>query len=249
MLDKLPKKLGNEPLVDAIFEIRFSSQMPASVLLPGFLYNQLEGNKQLNMLPVAQLPKEVRDADPNLRYAPISRIDWSDFFVSIGEYSVAISCKYPYCGWENFKKAIINLLSALNESSIINRVERYSLKYIDLIPDLDAEQKVAMIELDLSIANHKLKNEQFQLRIEIPDDSFLHVVQIASTANVVVHNGKKMEGLLIDTDSIAPFNVPMQSLISDSLSIKLDEIHDANKQMFFNCLKPQAVAKLKPVYE
>ncbi len=244
----LPTKLRKEPLIDAIFEVRFNSHIPASILLTGVLYNKLDGEKQLIQLPVAQLPKEVRDADPNLKYAPVSRIDWADFFVSISDYSAAISCKYPYCGWKNFEPAILKLLSILNESGIVSNVERYSLKYIDLIQDLDSQQKVSAINLDVSIADHKLSNEQFHLRIEIPDNEFLHGVQVASTANVVLHNGKQIEGLLIDIDSIVQFNSTLSSLLSD-IQKRLEQIHLANKKMFFNCLKPEALDQLEPQYE
>lgn len=249
MKNNLPNKLNKEPLIDAVFEVRFSSEVPASVIMPGYFFNKLEGNKNIESLPVAQLPKPVRDADPNLRYAPLSRIDWSDFFISISDYSVSISCKHPYCGWKLFKPAIIVLIGILEESNIVSKVERYSMKYIDLIPSQDIQQKVAMINFDVSIAEHRLEKEQFHLRIEIPRTDFVHAVQMISTAQVVLHNGIKLEGLIIDIDTFVPqYDASVQSLRED-LPNRLEAIHLANKTMFFNCLTPQALKQLEPIYD
>lgn len=245
----LPKKLNKEPLIDAVFEVRFSSEVPASIILPGFLFNNLDGRKSIEPLPVAQLPKPVRDADPNLKFAPLSRIDWDNFFISISDYSVVVSCKYPYCGWNLFKPAITNVVDILEKSKIVSGVERYSMKYIDLIPVQDIEQKIGMINFAMSIADHKLEKEQFHLRIEIPRDGFMHAVQVASSAKAVLHNGTKLEGLIVDVDTFVPeYAASMQSL-SEELSTRLDAIHSANKAMFFSCITSDALRLLEPVYE
>src|SRR5215216_8126973 len=68
----LPTKLRKEPLVDAVFEIRFSASIPATSVLPGFFFAKL-GTPQwkVDRLPVADLPSQIRSADPNLRYQPL----------------------------------------------------------------------------------------------------------------------------------------------------------------------------------
>lgn len=249
MNTNLPKKLNKEPLIDAVFEMRFSSEVPASIILPGFLFNNLDGEKNIESLPVAQLPKPVRDADPNLRFAPLSRIDWGNFFISISDYSVAVSCKYPYCGWSLFKSAITNVMGILEQSKIVSGVERYSMKYIDLISAQNIEQKIGMINFEVSIAGHKLEKEQFHLRIELPSDGFMHAVQVASSAKAVLHNGTELEGLIVDVDTFVPqYTASMQSL-SEELSSRLDAIHSANKAMFFSCITPYALGLLEPIYE
>ena len=249
MVTRLPKKLKKVPLIDAIFEVRFSSKVPASVVLPGFLFNALKGEKNIEPLPIAQLPKLVRDADPNLKFAPLSRIDWQQFFISIGDYSLSISCKYPYSGWSNFKPAIAEVVGVLNESNLVEAVERYSMKYVDLIPSSDDQQKVSMINFNVTIAGHNLKKEPFQLRIEIPRDGLTHAVQVVSSAQATLHNGTIREGLLVDVDTFAPQDgIPMKSLL-EGFSDKLEAIHLANKAMFIDCLTPQTVESLEPIYD
>jgi len=249
MTVRLPKKLNKEPLIDAVFEIRFSSMAPASLILPGLLFSGLEGNKTIESFPISQLPKPVRDADQNLKYAPLTRINWEQFMISISDSSVAVSCKYPYPGWSEFKPAIIRVMTNLAESSVVKEVERYSMKYIDVIPRDASLQTAAMFNLAVSIAGHTLSKEQFHIRIAIPKDGVEHTVQLASSARAVLHDGTAKEGLVVDIDTVVTqSNVSMQS-VCEGLSDKLEDIHSANKAMFFDCLAPSTIESLEPIYD
>lgn len=245
----LPNKLKKEPLIDAVFEVRFDCAVPASQVFPGFLYSQLEGNKTIEALPVAQLPKEVRDGDPNLKFQPLSRLDWGQFLINISDFSVSISCKYPYPGWDTLKPVIIKVMNCLSESRISRTIERYSLKYIDLIPSSDNRQKVSMINFDVTIAGHKLEKEPFHIRIEIPRDNMINVVQVVSAAKATLHNGTTKEGLIIDVDTVANQNAILIEALLDGFSDKLDAIHQTNKAVFFDCITPATLKSLEPVYE
>lgn len=249
MAFNLPNKLNKEPLIDAVFEIRFSSIAPASIILPGSLFNSLEGEKVIESFPISQISKAVRDTDQNLKYAPLTRIDWKQFLISISDFSVAVSCKYPYPGWSQFKPAIITIMDILVGSKIVQEIERYSMKYIDIIPIQEARHIVAMLNLNMSIAGHTLTEEQFHIRIGIPKDNFIHTVQLASSAQAVLHNGLKKEGFIVDIDTVAAQNnISMQSL-HEGISDKLEAIHLANKVMFFDCLTTQTINSLEPVYD
>lgn len=245
----LPKKLNKEPLIDAGFEVRFISATPVSAILPGYLYGKLVGKKSIEQLPIAQLPKQVRDADPNLKFAPLSRLDWDQFLINIGDYSVSVSCKYPYAGWSAFKPAIIRVMDVLDEIKEVESIERYSMKYVDLISSSDLEQQVSMINFDVTLAGHKLKEENFQLRMEIPGQGLINVIQIISSAKAVLHEGTIKEGLIVDVDTVVnQNNISMQTFLED-ISNKLDLIHETNKAMFFECITTETLNFLDPVYE
>lgn len=249
MKRKLPTKLEAEPLIDAVFELRFSCAFPASHILPGLLFSKLEGDKIIENLPVSQLPKNLRDADPNLQYQPLSRIQWDKFYINIGDQSISVGIKLPYPGWSNFKTAIINIVDIIKDSKIINSVDRYSLKCIDLIPSRDIKEQVSFINSSIMIANHKLEKEAFQIRIEIPKDNIINIVQIVSPAKVTLSPNDSREGIIIDIDTI--FNE--KSLTIDELFIdfdnKISTIHIINKEMFFDCLKKETIDFLGAIYE
>ena len=248
-MQTLPKKLKKEPLIDAVFEIRFTSTFPAGAILPGLMFGKLDGNKTLEALPVAQLPQSMRDAEPNLRFAPLHRLDWEHFYVNVGDHSVSIGVKHPYPGWSSFKLVITKVMDALKDASFIKAVERYALKYVDLLPATSLREQVNFVNFDVTLAGHKLENEKFQLRIEIPKNGFIHAIQVVSSVTATSQSGEPKQGLIVDVDTIAlQEGISFDELLSN-FSDKLETIHQANKQIFFDCLKPQTVTALEPEYE
>lgn len=250
MTKKLPKKLGKEPLIDAIFEIRFSSDAPASEIIPGFLFSRLKGNKTIENLPTSQIPKPLRDADPNLKFAPITRLNWEDFTINISSFGVSVGCNYPYKGWEKFRSAIIKVISSLENIDIFSSINRYSMKYIDLIPSNDIRHQISLINMDMSVAGHKIESETFILRVDIIRDDFINVIQIIPSASAKLIDGTKREGIIIDVDTIySTDDLTIKNMINEDFSGRLDIIHKANKTMFFDCLKQETIAELEPYYE
>lgn len=248
-MEPLPKRLKKEPLIDAVFELRFTSAFPAGGLLPGVLFGRLDGEKKLESLPFSQLPQVMRDADANLRFLPLSRLDWEHFYINIGDRSVSVGIKYPYPGWISFKPAIIKVLDVLKDAGIIKSVERYSLKYIDLLPGTDLREQVASINFDVTLAGHKLEDEAFQIRIEIPRDGFIHAVQVMSSATATLHTGESRQGLVVDVDTISKQQGGTFEDLLSGFSDKLEAIHYANKKVFFDCLTPKTIEALEPEYE
>lgn len=245
----LPKKLKKEPLIDAVFEVRFTSAFPAGSVLPGMLFGKLDGDKKIEQLPLSQLPNVMRDADPNLRFAPLSRLDWRRFYINVGDRSVSVGFKHPYPGWDSFKPAIVEVMNILKGADILRSVERYSLKYIDLLPETDLAKQASFVNFDVTLAGHKLEKEAFHIRLEIPRDGFMHTVQVLSSATATLHTGESRQGLIVDVDTIAnQQEVSFDELLS-GFSDKLDAIHKANKEVFFDCLKQQTITALEPEYD
>jgi len=241
MADKLPKKLTKEPLLDAVFEMRFTRSIPTSSILPGILYDKLEGSKSIEQLSVSSLPIHIRETDPNLRYAPVVRIHWNQFLIMIGDNNVIIGCKMPYPGWIGFKSAIIKIAKILSGVSAIQVIQRYSLKYVDIIPYKDLKEQIAAVNLKVQLGDHVLEHEVFQFRIEIKKEEFINAIQIVSSAEVILPDQKtKKEGLAIDIDTICVTNVKNNEFTM-ALEDKLDKIHDMNKLMFFSCLSSSAL--------
>lgn len=107
MVEILPTKLKKEPIVDAVFEIRFKSVAPVSMILPGVFFQPgLDGEKTLSELPAAQIPKHVRDIDPNLQFVPTQQIQWNGFVISFSDKSIVIAVSFLYPGWTAYGNVI-----------------------------------------------------------------------------------------------------------------------------------------------
>ena len=148
MKNRIPVRLRKEPLLEAIWEIRFSGAKPlVADLLPGMLFKSFPGKYDTAFrLPGADIPAPVVEHDPNLRYAPKIRLEGANQAVLIGDRVVSLSCRRPYSGWAKFSDDIRELAEAVQETGLVDRLERFSLKYIDLI---ELEKPVGLALLDL----------------------------------------------------------------------------------------------------
>lgn len=249
-IDKLPVKLSAEPLVDAVCEIRFTSIAPASSILPGLLFKELGGGKSLTLepLPASQIPTEMRQADPMLRVAPLMRLLWENFSIGIGESTVSVSISGSYPGWSMFKPAITRVMSSAIRSGIIQSVDRYSIKYVDIMPS-GLGQSVGGLDLSLRIGAYQLTNEVAHVRVEVPDGSYIHIIQAITKAEAKLQNQEKRSGSLIDVDTISTGFDPAPETFLSNLSAYLDDAHARNKRIFFECLAEETLQNLGPIYE
>jgi len=250
MTPKLPTKLKKEPLIDAVFEMRFSGSGPVSEILPGLLFGRLEGKKSIENLPASQVPKPLRDVDPNLQFAPVTRLNWNNYTVNIGNRMISIGCNYPYPGWGKFRSAIIEVMSFLKDIDILQSINRYSMKYIDLVPSNNIEHQISLINMDISIAGHKLKKESFMFQIEITRDGFNNLITIVPSASAKLIDGSQREGIIIDVDTINNIEeATIKKIMDADFDGKLDGLHQTNKAVFFDCLKQETIDELGPTYE
>ena len=84
MVDKIPVRLKKEPLIEAIWEIRFSPAKPlVADLLPGILFES-SPKKFDNVVKLSfpNLPDFAMEHDPNLRYIPRIRLEGGQFIRS-----------------------------------------------------------------------------------------------------------------------------------------------------------------------
>jgi uncharacterized protein (TIGR04255 family) len=230
-----------------VWEIRFSSDKPSvAELLPGLLFNTLlQKYGNIVRLPAADIPAPIVEHDPNLRYVPRIRLEGGNQAVQIGEHVVSLSCRRPYSGWTKFSEDIRGLIAAIKNTGLIGRLERFSLKYIDLI-ELDPPADLGCLNLELKLGEHAISTRPVHLRTEIREQDLIHIVQIVSPAEAVIPGDeKRMVGVLLDIDTIKPLS---ESESWDDLERRLDDVHLSCKKMFFSLLKPETVIKLEPEY-
>jgi uncharacterized protein (TIGR04255 family) len=245
---KLPHKLAKQPLIEAIFEMRFKSRAAVSSILPGLLFTKLEGEKSIERLPAAELPQQLRNVDPNLQYAPLLRIQWDAFWILIGDRSVGLACRFPYPGWSAFRPAILALVELIREGSIIESVERMALKYTNIFPS-ELGDASALAKLELRVGEHSAMKDNFQIRVAVPMDGFLQIVQIISSGTAKLPDGTSRSGVILDIDTIAiTADIPFHEF-AGKLADCVDAVHRASKVMFFDCLKSETIRKLEPTYD
>lgn len=247
---RVPLRLKQEPLLEAIWEQRFELQQGASgEILGGVLYQALRGEfPRIVRLPASDIPKPIREADPRLRYLSTLRLETAadiPLAVHIGERTVSLNNRRPYQGWQEFSRRIRDLAQLLQGTGLFQSTERFSLRYIDLL-ELHAPPSLAGLALELQLADRDLTTLPVYLRTELHDAPFFDVVQIGSPAEVAMPGGDRRSGTIIDIETVRTVGAiedPWRALESE-----LDEAHDRTHRLFFALLTDEALARLGPVY-
>jgi uncharacterized protein (TIGR04255 family) len=248
----IPKRLQQEPLLEAVWELRFEGDgaLPVGEMLPGLLFAELRGEyPHIVRLPTADIPRPIAMNNPAMRYMPTLRLQGADdfpFIVQIGEHVISLNNRRPYAGWPTFSHRIRQLVRLLQSKDIIRKPERYSLKYLDLL-ELDPSPALTVLNVSLQLGEHDLTQRPVQLRTEIADQPYLHVVQIASPAEVQIPGAQRRSGTLVDIDTVREASPGGD--FWDMLDASLDDAHARAKQLFFGLLKPETEQRLGPVYE
>ncbi len=246
-MNPVPARLRQEPLIEAIWQIQFDSPAIGDVL-PGVLFSELKTrcrNLSLRRLPAADIPAPVAQIDPNLRFIAkvIMEDPGSPFRWQVGDRVVTLNCQKPYVGWKSFKEEIIRMMNTLQESGLILNIQRHSLRYLDLLtltppPDLTA------LKLKVELGGHEIRQHNCQIRLEIPEDEFVHVIQVVTPANATLPN-ETLTGTLVDLETVP--KIPPTDW--DAAQAQLEILHTQSKAMFFHhILTESAIQSLEPEY-
>lgn len=253
MSQDLPTKLGKEPLIDAVFEVRFEANGPVASLMPGLVLPLLSdgGATAFESLPASQLPPEIRDSDEKLKFAPHMRILWgSRFAVLFGDRTLAVGCRMPYAGWTAFKVAIVQVMSALKNAPFISKINNCSLKYVDFFDkDELALTGLGRFNVALTLGSVQVRDEILNIRCEVPQQGFLHVVTILTSAILNTPGQAQRSGAILDVDTHRINETDFPADFVEKLPNLLESMHNSNKQFFFSCLSPEGIRELEPRYE
>jgi len=246
-MQNLPVRLEREPLVDALFEVRVNPSSPLADVIPGFLMHDLGGDARITRLPAADLPFPVRKQDPNLQFAPLLRIEWENYFISVGDRNVVISCKMPYPKWPTFKAAILDILGRIAKLNPEGPVERYSLKYVNLIPATDYANQIGKVRMEVTLGDLSVSEQHISLQVHEKSADAIHIYNIVTGAKARTIEGKESAGILVDIDSIRNFNAPSLKELASNIDDGLEALRQENKAKFFSCLTEPTIAEMRPV--
>ena len=247
---QLPTRLKNEPLVDAICELRMEEVVPFADILPGILFHKLDPQPKIKRLPVAEIPQPVRANDPSLRYEPTQRLEWGHYVISVGDHNVVISCKLPYPGWPKFKAKILEIVNLIADVGVAGKVERFSIKYVNLIEAPSLAEQSAKINLTLHIgALKQVDNSHINMQVRYVDGDACHILTVITGANARMPDGREAFGVVVDIDSIQNVEPIRLDEFEQGLADRLEALRQSNKAHFFSCLKQKTIDEMGPTYE
>jgi uncharacterized protein (TIGR04255 family) len=239
----------HEPVVDAICEVRLvDATSPLVDLLPGFLFQAINPKPALKRTPAADMPPTLRQNDPNLQYQPVIYLDMQGFYVTVSERSFTVGCRLPYPKWRGFKNKIVEICQMIGGLDGIARVERYSLKYVNIIPATNYADQLSKIKLSIQLGDYKVDSTHVNLQMHREIDDVLHIITVMTGVNGKLTNGLTRDGILLDIDSIRAFKPIGLAKFAASVETEIESLRQANKRIFFSCLTEDAIAQMEPSY-
>lgn len=236
-MQQLPLSVNPCPIVDALFEIRFQTDLLAEAVF-GMIYSEFrEEFGDPVRLPILQLPEAVRSNDPNLKFKPHYRLSKGNLVIQIGPEVVSVSSYPSYAGWSDFSKEIFRIIEKLNKISVVKKVHRIGLRYINFFEMNDIFRKV---KLAVTLDGKNIELINTHIRTEIEMNGFRSTIQVG---NNVVLNDKR--GSIIDIDTFK--ETELDSFFVNIMEI-LDLGHATEKKIFFEMLNQDFLQTLNPKY-
>ena len=247
-MTELPKELKRCPLIETVFEVRFTSSLPDEAVF-GVIYQALLPQFpqfQTVSLPILQIPPEVRKRDPKLNFQTHYHLISDNLVIGIGPKSIGFSNRAPYKGWQAFKEFILSALDEIVKTKAIDTVQRSSIRYINIIhtPLFSATR------LCISLGTENLASSAVTtFHTEIPQENGLLVVlQLNNNVGVSINGQQNQIASVIDIDALC-VEPKDKSSFQKGMSEGLDKLHILEKQTFFGLLTEDFLSSLEPVYD
>ena len=249
-----PTKLQENIIVDVVFEIRFNAKKGFSNLAPGAARDLFGANVKIDSYPISNLPSQIREADPDLKYQPIVRMEWPDVMLMVGDYSLGIGYGTNYPGWDTFKDHIQKLLSWLSSEEAlkdkINEVKRYSFKYVDFIPEKLYSELEKPFLVNAILGKGDVNSDKLRLQLELTADFGACLFDFNSPVQAVIDDSDAGKGVLVIVDTLRNLIHPLElGEFSEDLELHREKMHLKNKELFFEALSQELLEKLGAKYE
>ncbi len=241
-----PRKLKRDAIVEALYEIRFTTSTLYEVLSGRLAdYAPWKGFKQ-KQLPLAIVPHELRKA-ASFRYQPTFQLVSPDqrLFIRIGPEVLVCNRSAPYVGWQNFRTELNQAITALFEKAEGLKIVRLGLRYVNaLTHEYHGITSIADLDLKLQIANESLVDKaNLNFISAAPTQPLTSTVRIATPELVVARIMPPGAAVFVDVD----VSTNKGFSTSDESEVKrlLETAHDEEKKQFFRLLTDDQIDALE----
>lgn len=242
----IPARLKKEPLLEAVWELRFSGDPEAGNVLPGVFYKALSDTfPRIVRLPLMDVPATVIAAEPEFWYSPKLRLEGENRAIQVGPRVFTLNLLKPYPGWPAFSDQIRVLLRLAQDSGVVHKPDRFSFKYVNLLEESGGPWRESL-NADLRLGEWDLASGSLQLRAQNRVGEFIYSCMIASPAIVEHPDFGKLSGTIVEMEVIGE---PDSADPWNSTEQQLDAAHLECKKAFFELLREETVIGLEPEYE
>lgn len=224
--------MSSSPLVEVVFEIRFKPQSNFATELLIAINQVITNHLDIIQADGLQFPVEFKTQQPEFYYVPSYKVNYPEFSLLISDGSLVVlknTVDTPYEGWPSFRNIPRQILEILKVKKKVADIQRYSLKYTNLIKSY---QSFNDLNLSLSIGSSQVdSNKKFTLKTEEIEGNVIILNEIASHVNMEVLNDHTKErkaytGILIVIDIINNQGINNIDEVDDEFTRNLETLHD-----------------------
>jgi uncharacterized protein (TIGR04255 family) len=240
--ERLPRRLTPCPIVEAIFELRFSSGQPWPTM-PGLLYASIrERYPEQRMLPLSQIPDELRRKETAFAPLPLMQFLSRAFLVQLGPRVVSlVTQQNEYPGWSAIVDELRWLWARFQQTGIAAEGERLGVRYVDFFQT----DIFSNLLLEVRAADQPLRDQERQIITVVRHGELTMRLLISNSAIVTVAEGEPRRGSILDIDA---WYGPLDFELFDTVMQRFEEAHLTIKRVFFGLLKPEFLDTFNPVY-
>ena len=245
---RVPVSLERDTILECVAEMRFEPTVDsAEELLPGMLFGRLPGVfLRSSRLPMADVPRSMRDSDPNMRHQPTQRLEGNDALCLVGGRAVGVSFRKPYGSWPKVRPLMVRCFEQVMDTGLVRSVERVSLKYTNLLAEGRDEFDLGQLRAKVEFGPFHLRDPGRVFHVEIDIDNCIAIVEVIPGARITLQTAggaQSFAGVVLSVDVIR--NGPFENF-PEKLPELLDAVHAAEKKVFFGLLSDATLEKLGP---
>lgn len=239
---KVPKKISPDRISSAVVEVRYQSQIPHEIAV-GMFFQGLDETYIYELVEAAptaangyQLKRQVTFTKGGLH-------------ITFGQFSIIFRVLNAYPGWEVFSKGIIEALTQMNATPVIEDYKRVGIRYLSEYPNMELSD---IINYDFSKVK-QVGTVNYNIGTEYKDGDYRVLLKFNNNAiyvNVPVPPIKEgqNESILKSTIDVDIIRDNMTDMNLASILSIIEEVHIKQKEVFFSILKEDFLATLTPVY-
>lgn len=237
----LPRKLTPDAIVEAMVELRYEHQDLWEVVVGRLASADFMTGCEQQRLPAGEMPAQMRDLDPNLRYSPTIQLQRGDLLVRLGPRVMSVHVVAPYPGWNRFSPIVRAATEALFGTRPIIRIERLGLRYINAFGEMHGVTAINHLRLSVTVGDEAASNFALTHRIENDRE---HLVNVSiATREFVVGNIPSHAKLVADIDVFKEQSAILTT--ADDVTAWFEKAHDVEKMSFFSLLDEETVERLR----
>lgn len=238
--DRVPIILQENPILETSAELGFVSDLEsASDLLLGPFFKDGEW-KEVERLPSADIPWDVRRQNESLRKSPRYSLRRDNSAIFLGDEILTFVQRRPYRGWDEFFPKVTEVFQLPLGLGVIRELTSLTLRYVNFFV---GESGLRNLNLQLFYCGSELNDAPLQLLLRFGDDDAGQTIRVLYPAVVSARDGQEEEqtGLLLVLESRVKLSDKTEA---SRLGDFLNQLHDECRREFFKIIKPETLDNL-----